>query len=162
MDWPAYLSILLQEAVKLYWPAVVYNLLVYYTWLWNRKSNIPLDFNLNFRGVRLIGDSRGAAGLILSVIIGVFGVAITNTYLPLYSAVGAETGTIIESFIKRRLGYKRGQHLIFLDEWDSILGATIFLMLATTIRLDVFLFTLAATFTGHYLFNKHIRPKMEK
>jgi hypothetical protein len=162
MDWSVYLSTLIQEAVKLYWPAVVYNLLVYYTWLWNEKSNIPLDFNLTLRGVRLVGDSRGAAGLILSIVIGVFGVVLTNTFLPLYSAVGAEAGTIAESFVKRRLGYKRGQHLIFLDEWDSILGATIFLTLATTIRLDVFLFTLTATFIGHNLFNKLIRPRMER
>ncbi|MBM3308971.1 MAG: CDP-archaeol synthase [Candidatus Altiarchaeales archaeon] len=160
MDWPAYSYTLLQEAVKLYWPAVTYNLLVYYTWLWNYKSNIPLDFNIKVKGVRLIGDSRGAAGLILSVIIGVFGAAITGSYLPFYAAVGAETGTITESFIKRRLGFKRGQHLIFLDEWDSILGATIFLMLATTVRTDVFIFTLVATFIGHNLFNKLIRPKM--
>jgi len=162
MELPAYSYFLLREAVRLYWPAVAFNLAVYFLWLWNRKTEIPIDFNRSLGGVRLVGDSRGFTGAALAFTLGVFGGMAMESYLPFYAALGAEAGTIFESFVKRRLGVKRGTHTWILDETDVILGATLFLLPVTSIRGDVFLFTITASLIGHYVFNRLIRPRIER
>jgi hypothetical protein len=162
MELPAYCYFLLREAVRLYWPAVAFNLCVYFIWIWNRKTEIPIDLYRSLGNTRLVGNSRGFTGAALAFTIGIAGVAASGSYLPFYAALGAEAGTIFESFVKRRLGFKRGTHVWILDETDVILGATAFLLPVTAIRGDVFLFTITASMIGHYAFNTQIRPRIEK
>jgi hypothetical protein len=161
MDLLAYFCTLLQEAIRLYWPALAFNALVYFLWLLNERVDLPFDFKLSIGKTRIIGDSRGFIGGVLALLIGVLGSVLTQTTLPLYASLGAEFGAIAESFVKRRLGVRQGSHLLFVDESDTLIGATLFLLLATEIPLDVFLFALSFTFAGHLFFNKKVRPILE-
>ncbi len=147
----AYLLYLAQESLRLYWAALAFNILVFALWVWNGRTVIPLDRGLHLGGGRVLGDSRDYGGLFLAVVIGTVGAAATQSTVPLLSAVGAQAGTVLESFFKRRLGYAEGRNVIVLDEVDIILGATAFLLPATPVRLDVFAFALASTFAGHRL-----------
>jgi hypothetical protein len=123
---------------------------------------MPLDFGMKLGGRRVFGDSRDFEGVFLAFVIGVCGVVATSSYLPFFAALGANFGTLCESFIKRRLGYRCGQHMWVIDETDIMLGATVFLLPIIQIRADVFVFAFLATFTGHYLFNILLRPGIER
>jgi hypothetical protein len=157
MELHAYLFFLSQESLRLYWPAFLFNIAIYFIYLWCNKLLIPLDANIYFFGRRALGDTRGVDGIMLSMIIGAGGIFITNSYLPFFSAVGANFGTVCESFLKRRLGFQYGQNVLFLDETDIILGATIFMLPVVNLRLDVFIFALFGTFMAKYIFNTRFR-----
>ncbi|MCD6476737.1 MAG: CDP-2,3-bis-(O-geranylgeranyl)-sn-glycerol synthase [Candidatus Aenigmarchaeota archaeon] len=111
------------------------------------KGKHPIDFKKRFGKNRLFGDGKTIEGFIFGTIIGTLSGFIliyiyplintfTNVYgfslpqLNLYTvfliSTGALTGDLIGSFIKRRLNYKRGESILFLDQLDFISGMLLF------------------------------------
>jgi CDP-2,3-bis-(O-geranylgeranyl)-sn-glycerol synthase len=98
----------------------------------------PLDLGRNFiDGKRLLGDGktfRGLAGGILcGMILGVIQMKLPLseqlgqfTLLAIFSlSCGALLGDVAKSFIKRRLGFRRGAKLPLADQLDFVIGAWI-------------------------------------
>lgn len=103
----------------------------------------PMDFGKNFRdGRRILGDGKTWRGFIGASLLGTgIGLieqfaasAYPNPYLPPYSSsltialliclvlcFGSMTGDAIGSFIKRRLGYERGEKAFLLDQFGFVL-----------------------------------------
>ena len=105
----------------------------------NRKGR-PLDRGVVWLdGRRLLGDGKtleGTAtyilgGIIASIIIAcILGGPREKIVLTGFVAsLGGAIGDIVESFVKRRLGLKRGEPLILADQLDFYLGATLFVLL---------------------------------
>ncbi|MGC8913587.1 MAG: CDP-2,3-bis-(O-geranylgeranyl)-sn-glycerol synthase [Thermoplasmata archaeon] len=103
----------------------------------------PMDFGKKFiDGRRILGDGKTWRGFIGASLLGI-GIGLTenlgavyypNPYLPPYSenwmqtflicavlCVGAMSGDALGSFIKRRMGYERGEKAIILDQFTFVL-----------------------------------------
>ncbi len=111
----------------------------------------PIDFGKTWKdGKRILGDGKTWRGLITGAIVGMaagFGLSVVAVYandsefaflgisnfgrfplmIPIIGAIcfGALFGDITESFLKRRIGKKRGENWIPFDQLDFIVGALI-------------------------------------
>jgi len=111
----------------------------------------PIDFGKNWKdGKRVLGDGKTWRGLLSGAFVGMtagFGLSVAAKYIapteynflqfenldfegfPLMIPIifslcfGALFGDIVESFLKRRMGKKRGEDWIIFDQLDFILGA---------------------------------------
>jgi CDP-2,3-bis-(O-geranylgeranyl)-sn-glycerol synthase len=113
----------------------------------------PIDFGKKWKDDRrILGDGKTWNGLIVGAFFGLtggFGIAIVAIYannseefaflglndfgrfpimIPIIASIcfGALLGDIIESFLKRRVGKKRGESWIPFDQLDFILGVLFF------------------------------------
>ncbi|RZN15241.1 MAG: CDP-2,3-bis-(O-geranylgeranyl)-sn-glycerol synthase [Methanosarcinales archaeon] len=97
-----------------------------------------IDFGRNFvDGRRILGDGKTYRGLVGGVICGtILGIIQMNTalagrfggftLLAVFSlSFGALLGDMCKSFIKRRLGFKRGAKFMIADQLDFVIGAWI-------------------------------------
>ena len=120
-------------------------------------SGAPIDGGRTWRGARVLGDGKTWRGLAAGVLAGLVA-AIALTALepaaagvlgvdvprfPLAAAValpaGALLGDIGASFVKRRLGRKRGAAVPLLDQLDLVVGAlALSYLLAPTWAVGVF------------------------
>jgi len=94
----------------------------------------PIDFGKKFiDGKRLLGDGKTWEGLVTGLLGGSLASIVVSTYLRQSSFIPisvlasfmALIGDILESFIKRRLGIKRGEPLPILDQLDFAIAATL-------------------------------------
>lgn len=110
-------------------------------------GNIPLDRGRSWRGMRILGDGKTIRGSLTGILGGILTGLLLNSLntsvesmigakLPQFShsslvslPVGAIVGDAAGSFLKRRIGVKRGQFLPFVDQLDFLIGA----ILMTTI-----------------------------
>jgi len=109
----------------------------------------PIDFGKKYKdGKRILGDGKTWNGLLVGAFLGItsgFGISIVAIYandsefaflglnefgrfplmIPIIFSIcfGALTGDIVESFLKRRIGKKRGEDWIPFDQVDFIIGA---------------------------------------
>jgi len=133
----------------------------------------PIDFGKSFKGKRIFGDNKTYRGLIFGVLIGTLvGILQTNFQIPannffhsanlpemtpqlaLMLSFGALIGDMVGSFVKRRVGFKPGQHAPLLDQVNFIFGAYFFSYLLTfRIDYDQFFVVLIITPTIHLFFN---------
>jgi CDP-2,3-bis-(O-geranylgeranyl)-sn-glycerol synthase len=99
------------------------------------KGKIPLDGGKKFiDGRRIFGDGKTFEGFIVGIIAGIiFGsleaLIVSNNrfiYLGFLGGLGAMIGDVTGSFFKRRIGYERGEPLLFVDQLDFALCATLF------------------------------------
>ena len=139
------------------------------------RGKIPIDFNKKwFDGNRILGDGKTFEGFAIGLIAGTFvGVleslvqpsinsyaALWNVYLPSMNffigfliSFGALFGDLCGSFIKRRLGLKRGENVLFLDQWNFIIGAMLFTFAFTEITIWMILIMLFLTLIIHRIAN---------
>ncbi len=111
----------------------------------------PMDFGKKLKGVRILGDGktwRGFFGGAFSgIIIGMIQVAASWGFdekhfgfgrypefliiIPIL-AFGALFGDVLGSLVKRRLGLKRGEKALGLDQYDFLIGAWMMVLIFKT------------------------------
>ncbi|OGI12169.1 hypothetical protein A3K64_02440 [Candidatus Micrarchaeota archaeon RBG_16_36_9] len=138
------------------------------------RGRRPIDFNKKISDNRIFGDGKTIEGLGLGLLAG-FLVGALESYLfpslnayalqygvqlPVISlfvgfmiAFGALCGDLGGSFIKRRLGLKRGSDVPLLDQWNFIFGAIAFAYFFTQITIWMFLIMLLITPIIHRIAN---------
>jgi hypothetical protein len=57
------------------------------------------------------------------------------------------------SFIKRRLCFKRGSEVLFLDQWNFIIGSVVFIFMITEITVWMLAMMLLITLLVHRIAN---------
>jgi CDP-2,3-bis-(O-geranylgeranyl)-sn-glycerol synthase len=67
--------------------------------------------------------------------------------------LGALSGDLVGSFIKRRIGLKRGSDVPLLDQWNFIIGSVLFVYWFTEITIWMFLIMLVITPIVHRVAN---------
>jgi CDP-2,3-bis-(O-geranylgeranyl)-sn-glycerol synthase len=134
----------------------------------------PIDFGRNLFGKRLFGDGKTIEGFTLGIIAGTL-VGALETYLfsdlnsyalqygvnlPSISvfigfmiALGALTGDLTGSFIKRRMGLNRGADVPLLDQWNFIIGSILFAFFFTQISIWMIIIMLLVTPLVHRMAN---------
>jgi CDP-2,3-bis-(O-geranylgeranyl)-sn-glycerol synthase len=139
------------------------------------KGKHPIDFGKNFiDGKRLFGDGKTWEGLAAGLTFGTFcgtiawifyeklnKIALSHGFsLPYISpltafmlSLGALLGDIMGSFIKRRLGMKRGEPAPLLDQLDFIFGASLFGIFLTDLNIKMFIIMLFLTPIIHRIAN---------
>ncbi|KAA0010167.1 MAG: CDP-2,3-bis-(O-geranylgeranyl)-sn-glycerol synthase [Thermoplasmata archaeon] len=98
----------------------------------------PIDFGKTWRGKPIFGAGktwRGfigggicgmAVGIIMNQLWQSFGVGLNAVFVLLSLSFGALAGDLIKSFFKRRIGKKRGEKWLVIDQIDFLLGAFFF------------------------------------
>ncbi|MFO7872837.1 MAG: CDP-2,3-bis-(O-geranylgeranyl)-sn-glycerol synthase [Candidatus Undinarchaeales archaeon] len=115
----------------------------------------PLDFGKKFiDGKRILGNGKTIKGFIAGIFAGSFigfveGILLIGFLL----ALGAILGDLAGSFIKRRVGIKRGQPFWVLDQFDFVIGALLLVSLIELPALEVIIAVLLITPALHLLTN---------
>jgi CDP-2,3-bis-(O-geranylgeranyl)-sn-glycerol synthase len=122
----------------------------------------PLDFGKSFFGKRFLGDGKTILGTLIGILFGtlagfLFALFYNNIFIliPNYLllsfllAFGAITGDIIESFLKRRFGFKSGQKCFLFDQIDFILGGLLFSLIILFPRIEIIIILFFATIFIH-------------
>jgi CDP-2,3-bis-(O-geranylgeranyl)-sn-glycerol synthase len=139
------------------------------------RGSLSIDFKKKWLdGNRILGDGKTIEGFSIGLIAGTFvGViegliqpfinsfaAMWNVQIPAMNflvgfliALGALCGDVCGSFIKRRLKLKRGEEVLFLDQWNFVIGSIIFAFMFTEITLWMILLMLLITFVIHKIAN---------
>lgn len=132
--------------------------------------NYPLDFKLKFFGNRLFGNNKTFRGLVFGIIGSIVVVLLQsflyeyefflNINLVNYSLVnvfgfgflvgfGVLFGDLVSSFIKRRFGFKSGEHFFILDQINGGLGFGFLIVLTYFKSWNLFLWVILIWFVGH-------------
>lgn len=138
----------------------------------------PVDFGKSWRGKRIFGDGKSWRGLVIGLIAGtIFGLVwfhlsqsgplnavyfnafdfrITDPLFGLYLSVGAMVGDLANSFIKRRLGLRRGAPFWGFDQWNLVFGSLLiaYFFAPTFIIWEEFVALLVLTFAIHLIGNQ--------
>ncbi len=131
------------------------------------KGRRPIDFGKRWKdGKRILGEGKTFEGLILGVSLGTLVGVVETLLMPTFNAyasqwgvqmipmsffigfmisLGALTGDIVASFIKRRVGMKRGEGAPLLDQIDFVVGAIIFSFFFTDISIWMILMMVIIT-----------------
>lgn len=130
------------------------------------RGSHPMDLNKSLGKNRIFGNGKTFEGFGLGLLAGfLIGALETflfpslNSYAAQYGvqlptinllvgfliAFGALCGDLAGSFIKRRFGLNRGADVPLLDQWNFIIGATIFVYFFTQITVWMFLIMLLIT-----------------
>jgi len=139
------------------------------------RGKKPIDMNKNWLDKnRILGDGKTFEGFALGLFIGFligaleaylypelnayamqFGVTLPliNLFIGFMISFGALCGDLGGSFIKRRIGLKRGADVPLLDQWNFIIGAVLFTMWFTEITVWMLLIMLLITPVVHRLAN---------
>ncbi len=121
------------KCVEAYLPAMVANATPVIIGKLIRRRH-PIDFNKNFvDGRPILGPGKTWEGLLGGLLAGSLVGALISSSLSyptlvtasLFVPLGALLGDIAGSFLKRRLGIKRGDPLPIADQLDFYIGATI-------------------------------------
>ncbi|MFH1473265.1 MAG: CDP-2,3-bis-(O-geranylgeranyl)-sn-glycerol synthase [Candidatus Aenigmatarchaeota archaeon] len=134
----------------------------------------PIDMNRKWNGNRLLGDGKTFEGLAVGILAGSligaleaflypnlnahamqYGVTLPliTLFIGFMISLGSLCGDLAGSFIKRRLKLKRGADIPLLDQWNFIIGATLFAMWFTEISIWMLLIMLLITPLFHRLAN---------
>lgn len=146
-----------------------------------KKLDYPLDFNLKFRGERVLGSHKTIRGLVAGVLMGILTAYVlkfgydNSSFVRDFSAIdydsfniflygglsglGAIVGDSVKSFFKRRANIKPGKAWLPFDQIDYIFGGVLFTL--PYIQLDLIYYFLifilyliihpATTIAGYYL-----------
>lgn len=150
-------------------PAAVTNMMPVFV----RKINFldyPLDFNLKFFGCRLFGKNKTFRGLVFGIL-GSIIVVLLQTFLYRYeffsnlslinynlvNSIGfgfligfsVLLGDLVGSFVKRRFGFKPGEHLFILDQINGGVGFALLIVLPYFRSLSLALGVILVWFVGH-------------
>lgn len=121
----------------------------------------PLDFGRKLRGVRVFGSNKTVRGTISSLLAGTAIGAIELIFFPwmlavgILSALGANAGDLLGSFLKRQMRKKPGAGVPILDQYGFLLFALLFAWpLGHTPTIYGLIFIVALTGAAHVLTNR--------
>lgn len=133
------------------------------------RGRVPLDGRKMFRGHRLLGGGKTLEGLLGGIVFGVFigslqiygqdylppelGLAKMTFPIVFLLTIGTMVGDIGGSFVKRRMGMKRGDRALFLDQLGFLLMAFLFVWPVHIPKLDIMVILVALTPIIHWLSN---------
>ena len=138
------------------------------------KGKMPIDRRKYFGKERLLGDGKTIEGLVFGVILGTLtgfimtffyndiiflfeGTEITLPYIDIFIgfviSFGALFADIVGSFIKRRIGMRRGEDALLLDQLDFVVGAALFGYFFTYIDWAMIIILIALTPIVHRIAN---------
>ncbi len=139
------------------------------------RGRRPIDFHRKFPdGSRILGEGKTIEGFSLGVVAGTLIGALETLVYPSIDAYassygvyippmtlqigflisfGALVGDLVGSFIKRRMHLPRGKEVIFLDQWNFIVGSIAFVFLITPITCYMVFIMLAITLVVHRFAN---------
>jgi CDP-2,3-bis-(O-geranylgeranyl)-sn-glycerol synthase len=139
------------------------------------RGRIPIDLKKKwFDGNRILGDGKTIEGFSMGLIAGTFVgvlessvVPVINSYASIWNiqipsmnllvamliSLGTLCGDLGGSFIKRRLGLERGKEVLFLDQWNFIIGSIIFVFMFTEITIWMVIYMLLITLVVHRIAN---------
>lgn len=116
----------------------------------------PLDAGLKVKSKRLLGDGKTLEGLLIGLNTGLLTALILGLdfRVSFVFVLACLSGDLLGSFIKRRLGLKRGEEVPLMDQLGFLVMG--FFALSFYIELDFFLvlIVLLATYVIHRLTNK--------
>ena len=113
-----------------------------------KTLNFPLDFNLVYKGDRLLGDSVNIIGLIFCLVISLslsFFLNIAWAMIPLIVYLG----NLLGSFIKRRAHKKSGEFMPIIDHGDYMLFLGFIFVSSGYINLQFALLAILITYILH-------------
>jgi len=132
----------------------------------------PIDFNRKINNNPILGKNKTFRGLIFGI---VFAIIITFIQFILYSnnifvdlsivdysdwlligfliGFGAIFGDLVESFVKRRLGFKSGMPFIPFDQLDFVVGALVFVYPVAGLSVEKMSIILFISFILHMVIN---------
>lgn len=141
------------EAAVFFLPATLVPPTLYFLWIWfGQESVLPLDLKKSIAAGRVIGDGKGLWGLPAAVVVGLLCAAFQSRgEEAVIMAVGADFGCVANSFIKRRLGHRRGVDFKPWDHLDFFLGGSLFYHLQFGLSWPLFATGLCLCGTAHYL-----------
>ncbi len=138
------------------------------------RGKKPLDIGKSWKGKRIFGDSKTIEGTFGGIFFGVafglfqlflqsrpegpgvmeaFGIVPLNLALILVLSIGAMSGDLIGSFIKRRINVAPGASLLIVDQLDFLAVAFLAAGLFYLPYLESIVFLLIATPIIHITFN---------
>lgn len=137
-------------------------------------GGLPMDFGKNFvDGKPLFGPHKTFRGFFSGLLIGTL-IGIVQSNLPIFQpphvlfgfvlSLGALTGDLIHSFVKRRLNIPPGASLPVADQTDFVVGALLFSLFVSPPSLLIALIILVVTPPLHLLTNfiaYHLKVKKE-
>lgn len=128
------------------------------------KGKRPIDFKKTINGKRILGDGKTWEGTILGYLAGVtmgftmiqiqsyltgFELPVFTTTIIMAIPIGTLIGDMVGSFIKRRLGIKRGGNARGLDQLDFIAGVLLFTFTLIDYTLMMVAMLLLITYFSH-------------
>jgi CDP-2,3-bis-(O-geranylgeranyl)-sn-glycerol synthase len=127
-----------------------------------KKYSAPIDFGLKIRGKRILGDGKTWRGLVCGIACAVICATLQQTFqitgypimtplLGFLLGLGALTGDMVESFVKRMSGFDRGHPLFLMDQLDYIIGACFFAWTVVPVDLGYLLVASMITLPLHYI-----------
>jgi len=144
---------------KLYLPAMVANAAPVFL-----KQGTPLDMGARFiDGKRILGDGKTFEGFAIGLFFGTYtgiveSIILQNAaflILGLVASMGALLGDILGSFIKRRLGLRRGEPAPILDQLDFVYGASLALyVIKAPLTLEIFVVAQIVILILHIVTNR--------
>ncbi len=133
------------------------------------RGKLRMDFSRNFfDGRPIFGGGKTfegfSFGVALGALTGFFQILLQNFYganfyfqmSPLSGALlgfGALSGDLAGSFVKRRLGLKRGSPALLLDQLDFVAGAIFFASMIYSIEADTIMLIVIITPLAHLAAN---------
>ncbi len=107
----------------------------------------PIDFGKKFfDGKPIFGKGKTIRGFVLGVVAGtIMGFIEGGLLLGFLLSIGALVGDLTGSFLKRRMGIKRGQHAWGMDQLGFVVGAIAFAALLSLPSVSVIITILILT-----------------
>lgn len=138
-----------------------------------KKYSYPLDFYKKINGKRIFGDHKTIRGIILGIFMGIVSVLLQQYLYSQFSllrdiswlnysntqplilggllGLGALSGDLFKSFLKRQLNITEGSSWIPFDQLDYIFGGLIFSSLYVSLSIKTYLVIIALYFALHIL-----------
>ena len=95
------------------------------------RGGRPLDFKMKIKGKRILGNNKTVRGTVMGIASGVVVGAIEYPFFHMFAiavllSVGALSGDLLGSFIKRRIGIGPGKRVPVLDQYGFFVIALLF------------------------------------
>jgi CDP-2,3-bis-(O-geranylgeranyl)-sn-glycerol synthase len=137
-----------------------------------KKYEYPMDFNLTYKGQRILGENKTIRGFAVGIVTAVLFILLQKSLydnfglmrelsLVNYSDInifalgfllgfGALFGDAFKSFFKRRLNVAPGKSWLVFDQLDYVLGGIVFSMLYLRVETKYYLWIIFIYFILHF------------